>query len=68
MLVLTRKLGESLVIAEDITVTVIQIASGQIRLGVEAPRQVRVLRQELSGSSPPPGLPGKRGRTRMKRH
>src|SRR5262249_10778832 len=47
MLVLSRKPGEGLVIAGSIVVTVLQVEKGRVRLGIEAPPQVRVLRQEL---------------------
>jgi carbon storage regulator len=47
MLVLTRKVGESIRIADSVTVTVLRTGRGLVRLGVEAPPQVRVLREEL---------------------
>ncbi|MBI3618712.1 carbon storage regulator [Candidatus Peregrinibacteria bacterium] len=47
MLVLTRKRGEKIRIGEDIILTVVEIDRGKIRLGIEAPRKVLVLRQEL---------------------
>jgi carbon storage regulator len=47
MLVLSRRLGEKIVIADNITITVIDIDRGKIRLGIEAPRSVPVYRQEL---------------------
>ncbi|OAI48449.1 hypothetical protein AYO44_06960 [Planctomycetaceae bacterium SCGC AG-212-F19] len=47
MLVLTRKLGESIVIADDIKVTVLEVVGNHIRLGFEAPKNVRILRAEL---------------------
>jgi carbon storage regulator len=47
MLVLSRKLGEQVVIAEDIVVTVTEVCGGKVRLGIEAPKQVRILRGEL---------------------
>ena len=40
MLVLTRKLMEKLVIGDDICITVVRIEGGQVRLGIEAPREV----------------------------
>ncbi|HZU36925.1 MAG TPA: carbon storage regulator [Gemmataceae bacterium] len=49
MLVLTRKAGERLVIDQDIVVTVIHVEDGRVRLGIEAPSHVRVLRDELLG-------------------
>ncbi|HLC42737.1 MAG TPA: carbon storage regulator CsrA [Methylomirabilota bacterium] len=47
MLVLTRKLGERLKIGHAITVTVIEIKNGQVRLGIEAPSNIAVHREEV---------------------
>ena len=47
MLVLSRKLGEKICIGENICITVVDIDRGKIRLGIEAPRDVPVFRQEL---------------------
>lgn len=47
MLILSRKVGESVTIGDDVTVTVVALNGNQIRLGISAPRQVRVLRQEI---------------------
>ena len=47
MLVLTRKLMEKLFIGDDICVTVVRLDGGQVRLGIEAPREVTVVRAEL---------------------
>jgi carbon storage regulator len=48
MLVLSRKVGESILISESIRITVVQSAkNGRIRLGIDAPPEVRVLREEL---------------------
>jgi carbon storage regulator len=47
MLVLSRRVGESLVIGDDITVTVIEVRGDTVRLGVDAPRHVRVHRAEV---------------------
>jgi carbon storage regulator len=47
MLVLTRKLTEKLYIGADICITVVRLDSGQVRLGIEAPREIPVLRAEL---------------------
>jgi carbon storage regulator len=51
MLVLSRKVGESIVISESIRVTVLQAKNGRIRLGIDAPPEVKVLREELTMSS-----------------
>ena len=47
MLVLTRKIGESLRINEDVKVTVIEVKGKNIRVGIEAPKETKVYREEL---------------------
>lgn len=47
MLVLSRKEGESVVIGDDITVTVVEMRNGKVRLGFDAPREVSVHRREV---------------------
>lgn len=47
MLALTRKKGESLVLGNDIEVTVLEIRGDQVKLGIKAPRQVPVYRKEV---------------------
>ncbi len=47
MLVLSRKVGESIVIENDICVTVVEVSGNRIRLGFEAPVDVKILRSEL---------------------
>ena len=47
MLVLTRKLMEKLYIGDNICVTVVRLEGGQVRLGIEAPREISVVRAEL---------------------
>jgi carbon storage regulator len=47
MLVLTRKLMERLYIGDDVCVTVVRLEGGQVRLGIEAPRDISVVRAEL---------------------
>jgi carbon storage regulator len=51
MLVLSRKLNEKIVIDGGIVVTVVKIDRNQIRLGIEAPTNVRVFREEIAGGS-----------------
>jgi carbon storage regulator CsrA len=48
MLVLTRKQTEQLLIGHDITVTVLSVQGNRVRIGIEAPGDVRVLRGELA--------------------
>jgi len=47
MLVLSRKVGESFVIGDNVTVTVVRIIGGGVRLGIEAPADFTVVRREL---------------------
>lgn len=47
MLVLSRRVGERLVIGEDIVITVIDVRSDGVRIGIDAPRHVRVNRAEI---------------------
>lgn len=47
MLVLTRKVGEAIVIGNDVVVTVLEVRGGQIRLGIGAPRSLSVHRAEI---------------------
>lgn len=47
MLVLQRKAGQAIQIGEDIRIVVLAVSGEQVRLGIEAPRHVRVLRDEL---------------------
>ncbi len=54
MLVLSRKLGEKIIIGDNISITIIDIDRGKVRLGIEAPRSVPVYRQELLATAAPP--------------
>jgi carbon storage regulator len=47
MLILTRRVGETLVIGDDVTVTVLGVRGNQVRLGVNAPKEVAVHREEI---------------------
>lgn len=47
MLVLTRKVGERILIGESMVVTVVAAKKGQIRIGIVAPPEVRIMREEL---------------------
>lgn len=48
MLVLSRKVGESIQIAGDIKVTVTEVRGGRVRLSIEAPSSIRVMRKEVT--------------------
>ena len=48
MLILTRRINESLVIGDDVTVTILGVKGNQVRIGVDAPRNVSVHREELA--------------------
>jgi len=47
MLILTRRIGEKLVINENVIVTILAAKGSQIRIGIEAPREVQVHREEI---------------------
>jgi carbon storage regulator len=48
MLILTRRAGESLRIGEDVEVTVMAVNGGQVRIGIKAPRHIKVDREEIA--------------------
>jgi carbon storage regulator len=48
MLVLSRKLGERILIGDRIAVTVVKLGNGQVRLGIEAPAEIAVFREEIA--------------------
>jgi carbon storage regulator len=47
MLVLSRKQGERIVIGDNIVITVVSLEYGKVRLGIEAPREIEVWREEM---------------------
>jgi carbon storage regulator len=53
MLVLTRRVNERIVIGDDITVTVLEVRGDQVRIGIEAPRDVKVFREEVLNRDAP---------------
>jgi len=55
MLVLSRKVGERILVGEDIAITVVRLTSGGVRLGIEAPPEMPVVREELAEQLAHPG-------------
>jgi carbon storage regulator len=55
MLVLSRKIGEQIIINDDIVVTVVSVKGNQVRLGFTAPTNVSICREELLTDSASPG-------------
>ena len=51
MLILTRKLGESIIIEDNIKVTVVDINNQQIKLGIDAPKHITINREEVAKKS-----------------
>ena len=47
MLILTRKVGEALKIGDDVTITVLSVKGNQVRIGIDAPKEVSVHREEI---------------------
>ncbi|MDR0465145.1 MAG: carbon storage regulator CsrA [Treponema sp.] len=47
MLILSRKINEKVIINDDITISIIEIRGDQVRIGIDAPKKVKVFRQEV---------------------
>ena len=47
MLVLSRKVGEKILIGDEIAVTVVRVAQGIVRIGIEAPKEMPIVREEI---------------------
>lgn len=52
MLVLSRKVNERIQIGDDITITVVRLSTGSVRIGIEAPSHLTILRDELNSTVP----------------
>ena len=48
MLILTRRAGESILIGDDITITVLDVRKNQAKIGIEAPKEILILRDEIA--------------------
>ncbi|WP_287030011.1 carbon storage regulator CsrA [Pseudomonas sp. UBA6310] len=59
MLILTRRVGETILIGDDITITVMGIKGGQVRIGIDAPKDVAIARDDMvkGRSQPEPAEP-----------
>ena len=71
MLVLSRKLGEKIVIGDNIVVTVVKIDRNQIRIGIEAPSEIPVYREEIAPQrlhARPSGPRPSRSAVELRRH
>jgi carbon storage regulator len=55
MLVLSRKVGQKILIGDNISVTVVRVGQGGVRIGVEAPEEMEVVREELKATDPGSG-------------
>lgn len=50
MLILTRKKGESIIIGDNIQIQVLNVKGGQVRIGIDAPREFQIFREEIDTS------------------
>lgn len=53
MLVITRRVGEMVQIGDDVEVRILAVHGNQVRIGIEAPKDMRILREELIGRDQP---------------
>ena len=52
MLVLTRKVGDSILVGDSIKIQVVKVKGSQVRLGIEAPKETKIFRQEILENAP----------------
>jgi len=52
MLVLSRKVGERILVGDDVVITVVRLTNGGVRLGIEAPKETVVVREEVKRQEP----------------
>ena len=52
MLVLSRKVGERILVGDNVTITVVRLTNGGVRLGIEAPTEMSVVREEVVHKQP----------------
>ena len=52
MLVLTRRISEKFIVGNNVVITVLKVDGNQVRIGIEAPREISVIRSELVSSKP----------------
>ncbi len=51
MLVISRKIGESIIISDDIRITIISMGGDKVSIGIDAPKDIRIMREELLESA-----------------
>lgn len=56
MLVLSRKVGEKILIGDDVAITVVRVQGDKVRIGVEAPREILVVREEIKRDNFPAAI------------
>lgn len=61
MLVLSRKIDEKIRIGEDVVLTILENKGGRVKIGLEAPTNIRIVRTELDANAPtdPPSVPAR---------
>lgn len=52
MLIITRRPGETIMVGDEIAVTVVSMTGGEVRIGITAPREQRILRSQIYGRDP----------------